>query len=144
MRRIVVDASAIMAVLLREAHRDVVVEATRGVDLLSPDSLPFEIANALSARMKRRDEQRIDAAVASEAFSQFRQMEIALLPQRMSDHVRALELAGQLGLYAYDAYILAAARKQKAPLLTLDGMGRKQGLLQQAPKCGVSVVELEG
>jgi hypothetical protein len=33
----------------------------------------------------------------------------------------ALGLAEQLGLYAYDAYIMEAARAQRVPLLALDG-----------------------
>ncbi len=51
--QIVVDASALLAVLLAEAHREGVLAATRGVALCAPASLPWEIGNALSSGLKR-------------------------------------------------------------------------------------------
>jgi len=36
-----------------------------------------------------------------------------------------VELSARLNVYAYDAYVLACAINQRAPLLTLDG-GRKE------------------
>jgi predicted nucleic acid-binding protein len=49
----------------------------------------------------------------------------------------ALELADRFGLYAYDAYLMACARRQRAPLLTLDArLGRA------AQEAGVHVLEV--
>ena len=48
----------------------------------------------------------------------------------------ALGLAEQLGLYAYDAYIMAA-RAQRVPLLALDGR-----LRTAAAKLGLEVWEV--
>lgn len=143
MEKIVVDASAVISVLLREPHRASVIQATAGASLLSPDSLPFEVANALSARMKRRDEQRLDEPDAMLAFSQFQQMKIRLVAQSMRDHEQALALAGKLGIYAYDAYMLVAAQVHQAALLTLDGIGRKAGLRHHATALGVPLIETE-
>ena len=49
----------------------------------------------------------------------------------------AMELADEFGLYAYDAYLLAAARAQRAPLLTLD-----HALLRAARDAGVAILEV--
>lgn len=143
MNRVVVDASAVLAVLLNEPHRAAIIRATVEAELLSPDSLPFEVANALSARVKRRDADRLDPVQAESGFERFLEMEIRLLPQAARDHARALSLAGRQGIYAYDAYMLLAAQSEKAHLLTLDGLGRKMGLLQQARMLGIPVVNLE-
>lgn len=49
----------------------------------------------------------------------------------------ALELADRFGLYAYDAYLVACARRQRAPLLTLDArLGRA------ASEAGVKLFEV--
>jgi predicted nucleic acid-binding protein len=53
------------------------------------------------------------------------------------DIERALELALSVGLYAYDAYVLEAARSQRLPLLTLD-----RSLAEAAARAGVTVMEL--
>lgn len=144
MTTIIVDTSAVIAVLLKEATRPSIIKATQGVLLASPETLPFEVTNALSARMKRSDEHRLSGTQASAAFAQFRLMEIRLLPVNWQDHEQALNLASLLGIYAYDAYLLVAALNEKAALLTLDGMGRKPGLYQQAERMGISVVNLRG
>lgn len=143
MAAIVVDASSVLAVLLNEAHRAAVIEMSRGADLISPDSLPFEVTNALSARMKRQDNHRLERGAAKAAFASFMEMDIALLPQTMSDHAHALELAGRHGIYAYDAYLLTASLAHKAALLTLDGLGRKTGLRQLADRLGIALAPLE-
>jgi predicted nucleic acid-binding protein len=120
-----------------------VIEASRGAELVSPDSLAFEIANALSARAKRQDLYRLDASAADAAFGAFQSMEIVLRPTSISDHRRALKLAVQQEIYAYDAYLLHAAQTQKAALLTLDGSGRRPGLRQIATRLGLTVLPAE-
>ena len=50
----------------------------------------------------------------------------------------ALEIALELGLYAYDAYVLETARAERFPLLTLDG-----GLARAAGRLGLKLVEVE-
>ena len=48
---IIIDASAVLALLLNEPTAMKVLDATAGARLISPASLPYEIANALSARV---------------------------------------------------------------------------------------------
>lgn len=50
-----------------------------------------------------------------------------------------LELASELGLYAYDAYLLQCALKYRLPLLTLDNK-----LAQAAKEKRIQVLEVEG
>ena len=50
---------------------------------------------------------------------------------------RALELASKLGVYAYDAYVIACALNTDTSLLSLDG-----GQQEEARRVGVSVIEL--
>ncbi len=52
--------------------------------------------------------------------------------------VRSVRSAAELRIYAYDAYILEAARASGFPLLTLDGPIQKN-----ARKLGLSLVELD-
>jgi len=49
---------------------------------------------------------------------------------------QAVELSGRLNIYAYDAYVLACAINQRAPLLTLDG-----GLRERARELKLDVLE---
>ncbi len=43
---IVVDTSAIMAVIINEAQREILIDLTRGANLLAPASVHWEIGNA--------------------------------------------------------------------------------------------------
>jgi predicted nucleic acid-binding protein len=51
---IVIDTSAILAVLLAEPERQAVVEASMGSVLCAPASLRWEVGNAATAGVKRR------------------------------------------------------------------------------------------
>jgi len=53
-----------------------------------------------------------------DAWSYFERIPLRLLEVTVP---KALGLAEQLGLYAYDAYIIEAARAQRVPLLAMDG-----------------------
>ena len=55
------------------------------------------------------------------------------------DLFETIQLAQELNLYAYDAYLVLCAREQKCKLISLD-----KGLLSAAQKAGVDVVEVEG
>ena len=54
------------------------------------------------------------------------------------DLVQALQLSQQLNVYAYDAYILACAVNQRAPMLTL-----YRGLREKARDLKLDVLEVE-
>ena len=51
---ILVDASAIMAVIVKEPERDLVIELTKNAVIVSPDMVSYEIANALTKMMKKK------------------------------------------------------------------------------------------
>jgi predicted nucleic acid-binding protein len=125
--QIVVDASALLAVLLDEAHRDEVVTVTAGATLCAPASLPWEMGNALSAGLKRH---RFSLDVAHAAVGAFEKIPIRLVPV---DITIALELAHRHRLYAYDAYLLATCAAVRAPLLTLDQNLRKAATATRIP-----------
>ncbi|MEI6875387.1 MAG: type II toxin-antitoxin system VapC family toxin [Spirochaetota bacterium] len=111
---ILVDASAILAVLLNEPERDRIIKATKDASLLAPGSLPFEIGNAISALFRRKDLTLVDGLAVYHAF--------LAIPIRLApvDIPKAISRAFETGLYAYDAYFIAAAEAWQVPLLTLD------------------------
>ncbi len=128
---IVVDTSAIIAVLLDEPHREALISTTRGDDLIAPHSLHWEVGNALAAMFKRRY---LDLSQARSALDEYDNMLIRFVEV---DLVAAIEIASHHRIYAYDAYMLACALRYNSPLLTLDG-----GLASAAQTAGVAVKEV--
>jgi predicted nucleic acid-binding protein len=129
--KVVVDTSAIIAVLLGEEHRDQIVRQTKGVDLIAPETLHWEIGNAFSAMFKRG---RCDVEVAVEALRRYDTIPIQWVDVELEEAVR---VSSQYDLYAYDAYMLVAARRHQAPLVTLDG-----GLKEAARESGIDILEV--
>jgi predicted nucleic acid-binding protein len=129
---IVIDTSAILAVLLEEPEKEAVVEKTMGTVLSAPASLRWEVGNAATAGVTRR---RLTPARARQLVNDFEQVTIRELA---IDIRRAVDLALELGIYAYDAYILEAARSSGFPLLALDGPIRRN-----AEKLGLPLLELD-
>lgn len=129
---IVIDTSTVLAVLLDESEKQAVVEATMGSVLCAPGSLRWEVGNAATAGVKRR---RLTPERARQLISDFEQVTIRELA---IDIRRAVDLGLELRIYAYDAYILEAARSSGFRLLALDGPIR-----QNAKKLGLSLVELD-
>lgn len=128
----IIDTSAILAVVANEPERPALIAATAGRELIAPGSVPWEIGNALSAMLKRR---RITPAQAQEAVAVFRRIQIRLVDVDLSEAVR---IAAGSNIYAYDAYLIACARSRRLPLLTLD-----RGLARAAAQAGVTLVEVE-
>ncbi len=110
----VVDTSALLAVLLDEPERPALVAQTRGAVLSVPGSVPWEIGNALIAGLRRK---RLNVRQVLDAWASFEQIPLRVVPVAVG---KALELAAELGLYAYDACILEATRAQRVPLLATD------------------------
>lgn len=116
---ITIDTSALLAVLLREPSRPGILQATQDTQLTSAPSLPWEVGNALVAGVRRR---RLTPAQVDDAWQSYRRVPIRLV---QIDAGKALDLANSLRVYAYDAYVLETARRERTPLLTLDaGMAR--------------------
>jgi predicted nucleic acid-binding protein len=129
---IVIDTSAILAVLLDEAEKQAVVESTIGSAVCAPASLRWEVGNAATAGVKRR---RLTPERARQMVADFGRVTVRELA---IDIPSAVDLGLELGIYAYDAYVLEAARSSGFPLLALDGPIRRN-----AKKLGLSLVELD-
>ena len=110
----VVDASALIAVLLVEAKAEAVVSRLTDRKLAAPSLISFEIAAVCAMRL-RRDRQR--ASLFREALRVFEDLNVATWPV---DIFAVFELADGTGLTAYDASYLWLARELGAELVTLD------------------------
>jgi predicted nucleic acid-binding protein len=139
-KQMVIDASTVVATLLRESHAAAILKATAGQELISPASLPYEITNALSGRMRRAvtDRQRLTPAQAGQAWALFTRAKITLYPVDNGGHASALAIAAAQGIYCYDAYLIGLALALNAPLLTLD-----KGQQRTAAAMGVQLVAVE-
>jgi predicted nucleic acid-binding protein len=111
---IVIDTSALIAVIVSEPEREKIVEITTGNDLIGPGSIPWEVGNAFSAMFKRN---RLTIEEAQQGISIFNSIPLRYIE---TDFIKALTLSKQSYIYAYDAYFLDCAIRHKAPLLTLD------------------------
>jgi len=111
---IVIDTSALVAVIVGEPERTKIIKITAGNTLLGPGSIPWEIGNAFSAMFKQK---RLSLEEAEKGIFIFNSIPIRYIE---TDFVSVLNISKQAGIYAYDAYFLDCATRQKAPLLTLD------------------------
>lgn len=128
---IVVDTTVVIAVIANEATKPRLVELTKDAELIAPASLPWEIGNAFSAMFKQK---RITRDQALAAIVEYQRIPIRMLDVALE---AAVELSSQLGIYAYDAYMIQCARQSGAPLLTLDN-----GLIVAAAKVGVTTMKV--
>jgi predicted nucleic acid-binding protein len=127
----IVDASVIIAVIANEPVKEHLIEITRGVDLLAPASVHWEIGNAFSAMIKRG---RISLDQALNALEIYRKIPLRLTDVELE---KTLSIAEKFSIYAYDAYLLRCAIRYKSPLITLD---RK--LAKIAQNMNIDVVEI--
>jgi predicted nucleic acid-binding protein len=111
---IVIDTSALIAVIVGEPERGRMIEATSRKTLLGPGAIPWEIGNAFSAMFKRN---RLTLDAALEGLSIFSSIPIRYVEP---EFVEVLKISEKADIYAYDAYFLECALRYKAPLLTLD------------------------
>jgi len=118
---IIVDACAIMAVIVKEPERDLVIELTKNVEILSPDMVSYEIANALTKMMKKKVIKREQMV---NAFNYFKKIPIKTIEV---DIEKALEIAWDFNIYSYDACYLEVAKRLNLSLLTFDGNMIKVG-----------------
>lgn len=127
---IVSDTNIFLAVVLDEPEKGRIIQLTSGLDAIAPEILPYEIGNALSAMIKRKQ------ITHDEALST--QIAASLIPIRLIsiDIQQALKLAIEFNIYAYDAYFLQCARAMSCPLITLD-----KRMSQVASKLNIEVLE---
>jgi predicted nucleic acid-binding protein len=127
---VVLDASVLLAVLMEEPEKARLIALTQSAEAIAPNSLPFEIANALSGMVRRKW---VSRSVAVQIWQIWRTMPVQL---RAVDIKLVVELAGNLQIYAYDAFFLQCALETGAPLLTLD-----KRMKAEAKKLGIQTLE---
>ncbi|HMO26071.1 MAG TPA: type II toxin-antitoxin system VapC family toxin, partial [Tepidisphaeraceae bacterium] len=98
----------VIAVIANEPHRDRILQLTADARLVSAGSLEWEIGNAFSAMLKRG---RLSLDQARTAIELFRKM---LIQSCAVDIDEAVQLTARHKIYAYDAYMIAAARLEDA------------------------------
>ena len=128
---ITTDTSVLIAVVLNEPEKRLVIKATAGHNLVGPGSIRWEITNAFSAMFKRN---RINLRTAQKALAIFDVIPIRYLDV---DFRHSLKLAHDNNIYAYEAYFLDCALRHKTPLLSLDSR-----LIKSARDIGVDIVEI--
>jgi len=111
---IVIDTSALIAVIAGEPERTKIIEITHGNTLIGPGSIPWEIGNAFTAMFKQ---DRLTLEEAQKGLSIFKSIPIRYVE---TDFSNAVKLSKEINIYAYDAYFLDCAIRYKSPLLTLD------------------------
>jgi predicted nucleic acid-binding protein len=111
---IVIDTSALIAVIAGEPERTKIIEITLGNTLIGPGSIPWEIGNAFTAMFKQ---DRLTLEEAEKGLSIFKSIPLRYVE---TDFFNAVKLSKEINIYAYDAYFLDCAIKYKSPLLTLD------------------------
>lgn len=129
--KIVIDTSAIIAVIAGEPEKERLVELTQGAAIIVPPSVKWEIGNAFSAMLKRS---RITLEQAIEAIEVYRSISMETVEINLMEAIR---LAGKHNIYAYDAYILQCAVEYGLPLISLD-----KDLLEIAKRENIQVVEV--
>jgi predicted nucleic acid-binding protein len=130
--KIVIDTSALIAVILNENSKAAILEATVDASLIAPSSIQWEIGNALTSLLKRK---RLTIKQALTALKSYQKISIRFFN---IDLESSIKLANELNIYAYDAYLITCTEATKAPLLTLDLTMRRL-----AQERGLKLVEVK-
>lgn len=126
---LIVDPSALLAVLLNEQSRRELEQKSAGYRLAAPGCIQWEMGNALYGVFKRN---RIRLQEAQSVFEEFKLLSFQIMDVDMNS---ALEIAIVKHIPAYDAYYLQCATQYGCPLLTLD-----QRMIDIAEDIGVTVL----
>ena len=128
---VVIDTSAIIAVVTNQPEKGSIIDLTTGKTLISPESLRWEIGIAFSAMFKRK---RVSLNGVLQALNIFKTIPIQYVDIELSQSVK---LWYELGIYAYDAYMIICSEVHRCPLMTLD-----TGLIAVARKRNINVLEV--
>jgi predicted nucleic acid-binding protein len=129
--KIIVDANIFLAVVLNKPEKNSIIEKTLGMELISPEILPYEIGNALSAMAKRN---RLNQDQIIQSFQFFKEIPVRFVNVAIDT---ALDISLEHNIYAYDAYYLETAKRLKLQLLTLD-----QKMKSIAREMNISLLEV--
>ncbi len=111
---VVVDASAIAALVFVETEADAVADRLTGVDLVAPALLSYEIANVAAIKLRRR---LITRASAETGLALFERLDVRL---HAVEAAAAFAVASETTLTAYDAAYVWLAHALRVELVTLD------------------------
>jgi predicted nucleic acid-binding protein len=125
---IVIDASALVELLLRTGGGERVERAIGDSELVAPDVVNPEVVQSLRG-LERGG--KLTGARASKAIARLGESDIARVPTRML--LREM-WPMRANLSAYDACYVALARTLDCPLLTVDRR------LARAPRIGVTLI----
>ncbi|QTA81730.1 PIN domain-containing protein [Desulfonema limicola] len=81
---IVIDTSALIAVIVDEPEKDKIIKLTAGKTLIGPGSIPWEIGNAFSAMFKNN---RLNLKEAKRGFEIFNSIPIRYIETDFSNTV---------------------------------------------------------
>ena len=119
---IVLDASAIIAVINDEPEAILILEHSQNAIFISPNIISFEIANSLSRMLKKGLINEYSKMM--DLINSFQQIPIKLIENNLEN---VIKIVWDYKIYAYDAFYLETARSLNIPLLTLDKEMRKIG-----------------
>ncbi|MCL2182935.1 MAG: type II toxin-antitoxin system VapC family toxin [Chitinispirillia bacterium] len=128
---VLVDASAVMKVLLGRPEKDRVINVFDYCTLHAPPVLPYEIGNAL---MGVRRHNGLDEHGVIGAYNDFKEIQFEYQTVFVD---KALIIACKYLIYAYDAYYLEVAKRQNLPILTFD-----KGMIRVARDLKLNVLEV--
>ena len=111
---VVSDTNIFLAVALEEESKEWIIGLTGESSIISPEILPYEVGNALSAMIKRKQLTKTQAIKAHKVVDQ---IPVRLVTPNLHE---SLVLAIENNIYAYDAYFLNCALTYSCPLITLD------------------------
>jgi predicted nucleic acid-binding protein len=111
---IVVDASAVGAMLFNEPEGATIRAHVRDESLVAPELIDYELANICMKRMRRYQDESTETLALLEGLQHVPIARIRVPPRPVA------ELAAQTNLSAYDAAYLWLALSRGAELVTLD------------------------
>ena len=132
MAEIVIDTSAVVAVITDASEKTALIRMTEDAALVAPSSVHWEVGNAFSAMIRRG---RLTPELAARAIDIYQSIPIRFVDV---DLTASLMIASEHHLYAFDAYLIECSRARRAPLLTLD-----RALARVAAKVMIDVMEIE-
>jgi predicted nucleic acid-binding protein len=127
---ILLDASALLAVVADEPESEIVIQYTKNAVIVSPDIVSFEVANALTKMMKKKVIDTKEKMIA--LMKNFQKIPIKTIE---ADFEKSLEIAWDYTIYAYDSIYLEMAKRLNLPLLTFDG-----GMRRIARELGITIL----
>jgi predicted nucleic acid-binding protein len=126
---LVVDASAVGAMLFEEPEASTIRAHIRGETVLAPQLIDYELANICWRRVRRQPETQLETLAMLAAVASVSMTRVVVPP------AEAATLAIRTGLSAYDAAYLWLAMAQDAELVTLDRrLSRINAQLRELPE----------